>query len=202
MEHEVRSAEQSLMTSSRRFLLTRDEYYEVALTGLFEGRRVELIEGELIQMMPIDDYHAAITDPLARVLHRTFGEEYAIRTQVPIALGDNYRPSDPQPDATVAIGSWRDYTARKPVASDIRLLVEVSDSSLTFDRTIKAALYGDAGIPEYWIVNLNDRQIEVHRQPKEGGYDSLTTYGTGDAIEPLFAEGRTVKVSEILGLAG
>jgi len=195
LEHEVRSAEARL-TDLRRHLFTREEYY--GLSEILANQRVELIEGQIIEMAPIGDFHAAVTHPLAVILEEAFGEGFSARNQVPIALGDDFKPSDPQPDVTIVAGTWRDYVGRHPGAADVKLIVEVADSSLKDDRGIKAKLYGSAGIPEYWIVNLVDQQVEVYREPCETGYESVTTYGVGDTIKPLSAPGTRVSVTDFL----
>jgi len=198
LEHEVRSTFESSVTGLHRHLFTRDEYYTMADAGLFRDKRVELIEGEIIEMAPIGDPHAAVTEPTYDILREAFGAGFSIRNQAPIAIGPDYKPSDPQPDVAVVVGTWRDYLSHKPGPDDIKLIVEVSDSSLKDDRTIKATLYASAGIVEYWIVNLVDSQLEVHRQPTETGYASVTIYRTTETVEPLFAPGKSVLVGNFI----
>ena len=198
LEHEVRSSSDAGLSGSRRCLFTRDDYYTMGKAGVFTDKRVELIEGEIIEMAPIGPPHAAITHPLAVLLEAAFGPDFTLRTQVPITLGDATNPSEPEPDIVVATGSWRDYLTRHPNQNDIQLIVEISDSTLAYDRTIKARLYSDAQIPEYWIVNLVDAHIEVHRQPTESGYAEVVVYRAGDSVEPLLATGRSFTVDEVL----
>jgi Uma2 family endonuclease len=195
LEHEVRSAEARL-TDLRRHLFTREEYY--GLAEILGDKRVELIEGEIIEMAPFGDFHASVTHPLAVILEEAFGEGFCARNQVPIALGEDFKPSDPQPDVAIVAGTWRDYAGRHPAAVDVKLIVEVADSSLRDDRGIKAKLYGSAGIPEYWIVNLVDRQIEVYREPCEAGYRSVTKHRVGDRVKPLLASGDGILVADFL----
>ena len=198
LEHEVRFASEAIPTGLLRHLLTWDEYDSMVDAGVFKDRRLELIEGELIDMTPIGDEHAALSDPIAMLLRETFGSGFAVRTQVPIAIGGDPRPSAPEPDITVAVGTWRDYLSRKPAPADIRLIVEIADTTLSTDRNVKAALYGTAGIPEYWIVNLADRQIEVYRTPSEIGYGSIKIYRAGDSFEALRAPGKPIAASDLL----
>jgi Uma2 family endonuclease len=198
LEHEVRSSSDAGLSGSRRCLFTRDDYYAMGKVGVFTDKRVELIEGEIIEMAPIGPPHAAITHPLAVLLETAFGPEFTLRTQVPITLGDATNPSEPEPDIVVATGSWRDYLTRHPNQNDIQLIVEISDSTLAYDRTIKARLYSDAQIPEYWIVNLVDSQIEVHRQPADAGYVEVMVRRAGDSIKASLATGRSFTVDEIL----
>lgn len=197
LEHDVRSAE-SLITSLHRHLFTREQFYLLGDAGVFADKRVELIEGEIVEMAPIGLPHAAVTHPLAVILEAAFGAGFTVRNQVPIALGEPNRPSDPQPDIAVVVGHWRDYISREPIASDVRLIVEIADSSLTDDRKIKGALYAASGIPEYWIVNLVDRQLEVYREPVDGRYTTTSIYAAGDSLEPLHAPGSSVAVANFM----
>ena len=197
LEHELRSAANSAVTPLRRHLPSRDEYYGMVKAGVFGDRRLELIEGEIVEMAPIGPAHASINYPLARLLENAFGEGFALRIDAPISLGEDDRPSEPQPDITVVNGVAQDYRTHHPHPSEIALVVEISDSTLTEDRTIKAALYSSAGIPEYWIVNLVDNRVEVLRSPGESGYSSVSTHEIGDAIEPLFGPGQFIAVATV-----
>jgi Uma2 family endonuclease len=168
LEHEIRSEPNAYKTGMKRRLFTRQEYRTMGESGIFDDQRVELIEGEIVEMAPVGYGHATVTDPLGVLLRTAFGSDFTIRTQVPVALAGR-RPSEPQPDIAVVIGSWRDYRTRTPSQQDIKLVVEVADSSLQGDRTVKAALYAEAKIPDYWIVNLIDTTLEVYRDPVGGG---------------------------------
>ncbi|BDI34534.1 hypothetical protein CCAX7_65850 [Capsulimonas corticalis] len=198
LEHEIRSANGAGLSGLHRHLFSRDDYYTMGDIGIFRDQRVEMIEGAIIEMAPASPPHAALTNPLAALLESAFGIGFTIRTQVPMTLGDATNPSEPEPDVVVATGSWREYLTWHPNQHDIQLIVEISDSTLTYDRTIKARLYSDAHIPEYWIVNLVDTQIEVYRQPTETGYVEITAHRAGDSVEPLLTPGRSIAVDEIL----
>ena len=198
LEHELRFASEAVLTGLHRHLLARDEYDAMVNAGAFKDSRIELIEGEIVEMAPIGDAHAALNDPIAMLLRAAFGNGFTVRTQAPIALGDDARPSAPQPDVTVALGHWQDYLSRKPVPNDICLVLEIADTTLSTDRSVKAALYGSAGITEYWIVNLNDRQIEAHRTPCETGYTDVTVFQAGGHIEALRLPGTRMAVSDFL----
>lgn len=126
------------------------------------------------------------------------GSGFAVRTQAPIRLGDNARPSEPQPDIVVVVGSWREYYRRKPSGRDIRLVVEVSDTSLKYDRKIKGRLYASAEIDEYWILNLADAKLEVYRDPRGGDYHSRNIFGVGDTVSPLFAPDARIAVASFI----
>lgn len=197
LEHEVRSVSNAGVTGLSRHLFSRPEYHRMAEAGVFDGQRVELIEGEVIQMAPIGFEHAAVTDPLGDLLKAAFGPGFAVRNQNPIALGGESRPSEPQPDIAVAVGTWRDYKSGHPKAQDIRLVVEVADSSIDGDRNTKTSLYASAGIPEYWIVNLADRTLEVRTEPANGMYRSTTIHQADSIVKPQFASG-SVRVGDFM----
>ncbi len=143
-------------------LWTREEYYRMAQMGLFQGKRVELIEGRVIVTSPVGSLHAAAATLAARAVKKSFGEGYFVRWQMPLALGER---SEPEPDVAVIAGDVRDYVHDHPTTA--ALIIEVADTSLAYayDRTTKGSLYARAGIPEYWIVNLVDRQLDVYRDP-------------------------------------
>lgn len=173
------------MSTQVRFTL--DEYDRLMdATVLGPDRRVELIFGELHEMSPIGDAHQDAVDALVNdwvMVHSTAESraKMTVRVQSPIRLPG--QQSSPYPDM-----SWiaRRSAADSQGGSDqVFLVVEVADTSLDYDRGLKAELYADAEIPDYWIVNLVDDCVEVYRDPKGGHYQSLTTYRAGDEIRPL-----------------
>ena len=134
---------------------------EWAELGLFRpDERVQLLDGEIVTMTPQNSPHAAAIGKTERVLARVFGDAYWIRIQMPIVLDPD---SEPEPDVAVVSGTPADYVQEHPRTAE--LIVEVSDSTLALDRERKALFYARVGIPEYWIVNLPDRCLEVHREP-------------------------------------
>ncbi len=167
---------------------TREEYYMMTEAGIFgPGERVELIEGAIINMTPQKSPHMAAIGLADEALRLAFGSGFHVRTQGPLALAPD---SEPGPDAAVVRGTVRDYVKAHPTTA--LLVVEVSDTTLAFDRGPKAGLYARAGIPEYWIVNLNDRLLEVYRDPgplphnpSAYGYPSARSFGPSDAVVPL-----------------
>jgi Uma2 family endonuclease len=196
LEHEIMSSTLD-RTGVQRFVFTRQAYYALGEAGVLDNR-VELIEGEIVEMPPIGPTHGAVPEPLVLLLQNAFGHGFSVRNQAAISIGEDSNPSDPQPDIAVVAGTWRDYLHRQPKPEDVRLAVEVADSSLGFDRKIKGVLYASAGIPEYWIVNLAMRQVEVYRDPVEAGYLSTVVYEVGQAIEPLHAPGKTVNIADFM----
>jgi Uma2 family endonuclease len=171
------------MSTIARFSLA--EYDDMIARGVFDGphkRRIELIEGELRDMSPIGPVHEYEVDVLNDWSHENAPrEEVLVRVQNSIGLSD--LDSAPEPDLT-----WvkrRDYRKRRPSAADVLLLIEVSDSSLEYDRGEKATLFATAGIADYWIVNIPQRCVEVRRDPMGDTYAELRTYRPGDLIRPL-----------------
>lgn len=166
-----------------RQLFTVKEYYKMAEVGILKpSDKVELLNGEIIQMSPINNYHANIVDEIQDLLSFDLLGKYKIRIQGPIRINRN---SEPEPDIYVSIKpKLKNYKKNPhPSAKDVLLLIEVSDSTLQKDRKIKLPIYAQAGIPEYWIVNLVDDQIEVYLKPKEEKYTSKKIYKKGDKIK-------------------
>jgi Uma2 family endonuclease len=180
---------------------TRDDYYRLAEAGVFEGRRVELIKGQIYEMSPQKSKHAvAVTlgEKALRIVFESLGSH--VRVQLPLELGED---SDPEPDLAAVSGQPRDYVDAHPATA--ALVVEVADTSLEMDRSRKASLYAGAAIAEYWILNLVDQQLEVHRTPVPDpaqiyghGYASVTLHDRGAVVSPLAAPGATVAVADML----
>ena len=200
--HESRPAAKSPAPSRRRsglFRWTVDQVYRLSEMGFFDDTHVELIDGVLYQMT-VNPPHAVAVGLISKILDRRFGEGRFTRAQQPL---DSGRRSRPEPDLAVVVGTDRDYLQGHPKAA--LLLVEVSDSTLRKDRVLKAHLYARAGIADYWIVNLNDRQVEVHRGPgpdpaRKGRhrYAEVTVVGAGGQVTPLAAPGAAIAVADLL----
>jgi Uma2 family endonuclease len=181
-------------------LWTREEYYKLAEAGVFRpGEHVELIGGRIVAMSPQNNPHANGLLLAYEELRRIFSPGHVVRMQLPLTLSPF---SQPEPDLAVVRGSIRDYTSLPTTAL---LVVEISDTTLAFDRGEKASLYASASIPEYWILNLIDRRLEVSRDPiampgqSHGhGYRTCTYYLAADAVTPLAAEQRSVTVADLL----
>jgi Uma2 family endonuclease len=175
---------------------TRDEYHRLGETGLLAGRRVELIRGEIYEMSPISWRHALAKTRVVRVLDAVFEGTAWVQDQNPFQAGD----SEPQPDAAVIPGRPEDYTDHPTTAL---LIVEVSDTTLDHDVTVKAELYATAGVPDYWVLDVDGRQLRVFRDPAPipgGGAACRTqrTYGPADAVAPLAAPAAPVQVADLL----
>ena len=167
-----------LEATSRRW--RRVEYERLVDLGLFTGERLELLDGVLVVREPQGSYHAAITTKIGRLLASAFGAHWHTRLHSPLALGEH---SEPEPDIAVVAGEPEDYLEAHP--STAALVVEVAEASLRLDRRFKAALYAEAGLPEYWIVNLVDRTLEIHRDPQPPpDRDASWTYRSIDVLHP------------------
>lgn len=152
----------------RKHLISVDEYYRMAEVGLLApDARVELIEGEIIDMVPPGSRHARTVDHLTRLFILAVGDRAIVRSQNPSRLD---RRSEPQPDLALVAPRADEYGESHPEPADTLLIVEVSDSSLGFDRDVKLPLYARHGIPEVWIVDLQHSELHVYRSPHEGRY--------------------------------
>ena len=144
------------------------EWHRMGEAGIFPPEsRMELIEGEILHMAPIGFNHAGHVTRLTRYFICLLDSSITVRSQNPLQLGDL---SEPEPDLALVKADSADYTTRHPNAADVMLVVEVSDSTLRFDRMQKLRLYATHDIPEYWIVNLIDNCLEVYRQPQDSEY--------------------------------
>ena len=162
---------------------------------LQEDDRVELIRGEIINKMPIGDLHAASVNRLTRVLVARLSSLAIVSVQNPIRLDD----SEPEPDLSLLVPRDDFYGSGKPRPADIILLIEVSDTSLEFDRTVKRPLYAEAGIRELWIVNLEEDCLEVHRDPSsEANTAKSQSCRRGQEVEIAAVPGIKLAVADLL----
>ena len=138
----------------------KSEYYRLGELGFFRGQRVELIEGRLMISSPQSALHADTVDRVDDTLSALFPPGYFVRCQLPIDLGQII---EPEPDIAVVVGRTRQFQRAHPTSAE--LIVEVSESSLDYDRLNKGSLYARAGVADYWIINLVDSQVEVYRNP-------------------------------------
>ena len=179
----------------RRFTVA--EYYAMADAGILsENDRVELLDGDLIVMPPIGDWHAASVDLFTNILPPRLQGRAIVRVQNPTRLDNN---SEPQPD--VMLLRWRDdfYRNGHPGPADVLLLIEVADSSVEFDRTVKLAAYARAGIPEVWIVARAERRIEAYAEPAGNEYATVRCFGLGETVAPQAFPDIALAVERIIG---
>jgi Uma2 family endonuclease len=173
---------------------TREEYERLVAEGFFQAEeRLELVDGLIFEMSPQSVPHAVGVRLARRALERIFSEGFDVLVQMPLALNDD---SEPEPDLAVVRGTDpRENLVSHPTTAV--LVIEVADSSLRRDRD-KAALYGRAGIPDYWIVNLKDRCLEVLRDSRDGVYRSRTVLRTGESLSPLAQPDAVIAVADLL----
>ncbi|MEO1670959.1 MAG: Uma2 family endonuclease, partial [Cyanobacteria bacterium J06631_2] len=156
-----------MVAVTRKKLFTIDEYHKLVDIGFFtENDRIELIRGEIVEMAPKRTPHSVCNSILWKRLYELIGRQAEIRVQEPITLPSN---SEPEPDVIIARKKDDNYLAAHPTVEDIILVIEISDSTLKYDRETKLSLYAEAGINNYWIVNLVDRNLEVYRNPFSNG---------------------------------
>ena len=199
-KNKVNAATQPVLLS-HRWLWTVKEFQRAYDLGAFGFEtRLELIEGEIIRKMPQNEPHAWTVQAVTEALRSAFTVGHSVRTQLPLVFGSS---SKPEPDVAVVAGSFDDYKRKHPTIAV--LVVEVSDPTLALDRTTKAALYARAGIEDYWIVNLPDGVLEVHRQPAAMAdqplghhYRSITRLVPTDRVAPLRAPEAMIRVQALL----
>lgn len=188
------AAEQALV--SRR-LFTFAEYQRMCEAGiLHEDDRVELIDGEIVQMPPVGSPHVVTVFELNYLLMRAVGDRAVVSVQIPVQLAGN---GAPEPDLALVKPPRARYRAAIPSADDVLLAIEVSDTTLKYDREVKRPLYARHGIPEMWIVDLDAGAVEVCRGPAaDGSYGSVETAGREDVLTIAALPGVTVAVRDFL----
>jgi Uma2 family endonuclease len=175
---------------------TVEDYYRMAETGVLRpNARVELLEGQILDMSPIGPFHSGIVIRLNRLFHEKSKGKWAMSVQSPLRI-DQY--SEPEPDIMLLRPQPDDYTKAHPSPEDVFLLVEVADASLYYDRDKKLPIYGRAGIGEVWIVNLVEQKLEVYREPNFTGYSNKTILRPGQQAIPQAFPDVAVDVAELL----
>jgi len=177
-------------TEARVRPLRRAEFDQLIALGLFARERVELVNGELIDRGPQGGSHASTITRLVRLLVPRLSRNVEARIQMPFAAGP---ASEPEPDLALVLAG--DYEIDHPTSA--LLVIEVSDTSLEYDQTVKAALYAKARVPEYWLVNLATLSIEVRRLPMRGQYTRVRTAQIGDTLRPVALQRLTVPVADV-----
>lgn len=179
---------------ARRF--TADDYHRMTEAGiLHEDDRVELIDGEIMQMSPIGGRHLWAVTRLDDTLRGSLGDKAIILVQNPIHI-DDY--GEPEPD--IATIRQRDYGNELPTPEDVLITIEVADTSLSYESNTKLPLYASAGIPEAFLVDLNGQTIERRSDPANGRYRSVRIAGLGESIESTVFPELILKVNDILGI--
>ncbi len=180
--------------------MTVREYHRATEKGVFDWQeKLELIRGEVVVLSPQMNRHSSATYRLVKALELVF-RDAVVRCQLPLHLDDM---SEPEPDVLVAVGPAIRYDSRHPDASDTLLVCEVADSSLSKDRKLKAPLYAEFGIAEYWILDLTSNRLEVYRDPVQladsrWDYSSVETLAAQGQIAPLRGNGSAMPVSSVI----
>lgn len=177
---------------------SRDEYHEMGRLGWFEGQRVELIDGEIIEMSPHGLGHTIVIGLVQQWLQQVFGAGYWIRCQLPLLIGAT---SEPEPEFAVVRGAPRDF---KEHPREALLVIEVSETSIGYDLGEKASLYASAQLQDYWVVDLSEKRIHIHREPRRDQtalfgwrYDDVQSFEPDDFVSPLAAPAHRVKVADL-----
>jgi Uma2 family endonuclease len=166
---------------------TREQCAPLEASGLFEKERLELVDGELISKMGKNRPHVNTLSLMYLLLIKIFGERF-VNTEAPIDVSPADNPTnEPEPDLIVLNREFTSFTSGNPQPRDLSLVVEIADSTLTFDLGTKAALYARAGIVEYWVLDVAGRRLFAHREPAAGKYTLVTMYSENEPIAPLAA---------------
>ena len=173
-------------------LWTVEEFHRLGELGIFEGRRAMLIHGSILEEGPMNPPHAIASTKTEDLIRDVFGRGYHVRVQKPMVFGLSV---DPEPDVAVVRGRPADYTSHPTTAA---LIVEVSDTSLKYDMTEKAVLYATAGIPEYWVLDLNARQLHVYRQPVDGVYTTAFAVPAEGTVVPSAVPDGSITIADLL----
>lgn len=181
-------------TGPTRFQFTVDTFMALDRLGAFPAdRHVELINGEIITMPPIDPPHAESTHKSQLKLQRLVGQQFEARGQLPIDLSP---VSLPQPD--VVIATKQSYAARHPTPTEVHLVLEISDATLNQDLTTKRDLYAQAGVPEYWVLDIPNRQLHVFTKPRRGNYTEQHILMEKETVQCTTVPRLKVKVKDLL----
>lgn len=178
-------------------LLTVDEYHRMAEVGILHpDEKVELIAGQIIsKMSPQGSSHAAAIRRSDRLFSQSLGEGVSVQKQLPVIL-NNF--SQPEPDIALVKADPFDYDDSHPTAEDVYLIVEIAESTLKSDLQVKGKEYAKSGIEDYWVLDVNHRQLYVYRQPTESGYQQEMTLQENEAIAPLAFPHAKILVGELL----
>ena len=186
----------SVAVSRRRF--TADDYQRMGQAGILsEDDRVELIDGEVVAMTPIGPRHGASVDRTNRALVNAAGDRAIVRVQGAVRL-DLFH--EPEPDIVLLRPRTDFYATQQPGPGDILLIIEVAESSIDYDRDVKSRIYARSGIPEYWLVDLNDNVLVCHHEPKDGAYQRVTQYRRDQAVAPRLLPECMISADDLLGI--
>jgi hypothetical protein len=194
----VAEGEDTVAVTLKRLRFTLDQYHRMGETGILgEDDRVELIEGEIVEMAPIGSPHAGTVARIHHLFSIRLGDRAVVWSQSPLLL-TRYQ-SEPQPDIVLLAPRADFYTSGLPEPPDVRLLVEVADSSLLYDRRTKFPLYARSGVAEAWLVDLVSRRLEIHRNPGDAGYRDVRLPRPDETFAPDAFPDLAVTLRDLLG---
>lgn len=166
-----------------RHRLTVDEYYRMAELGILApDARVELIEGEIIDMTPQGSRHADIVARLNRRIVVAVGDVAIVRSQLPVRLSNS---SEPEPDFAIVKERGAHYASAHPTANDVLLLIEIAHTSFRYDRYVKIPLYSRHGIAEVWVIEIEAGRVHMFRAPRDGNYTDVSSFDRPDVLSPF-----------------
>jgi Uma2 family endonuclease len=181
----------------KRHRFTAQEYRAMGEAGVLgEDDRVELVAGEIVDMAPIGSRHLSCVVALTHLLVERARGRYFVSVQNPVLLAER---DEPQPDLALLVRSPDPAAPGPPGPEDVLAVIEVSDTTLSYDRSVKLPLYARAGIPEAWVVDLEARGVGVHSDPAPNGYRASRSFGPGEAVVSGVAGGLSVPVDEVVG---
>ena len=184
------------MTAVKVRLLTVEEYHRMGDTGIISpDEEVELIEGQILEKPMKGTTHSAVNKYLEKLLENCLGDEVLVRVQDPIRL-DNY--SEPEPDIAVVKPDDFYYASHHPTPPEIYLIVEIADTTLKRDTEFKAKVYAKAGINDYWVLDITNRQLYAFREPTATGYQNQQIFSEDATISPVAFPNITINISEML----
>ncbi len=184
----------ALETVHRR-KLSSDEFHRMAAAGILgEDDRVELIDGEMIEMAPIGTRHLAKVNRLSRMLSLAVGQNAIVSTQNPIALPAQ---NEPQPDIALLRPRSDDYEGSMPRAADVLLIIEVADATLAYDRDVKIPIYARHGIAEVWLFDIQSGSLSVYRDPGPRGFQRVLTTKRDETVSPHLVPNIKIDLTEV-----
>lgn len=196
LDHKPRRTPLTMTATVALRPLSVSDYHRMAEAGIFHpDEQIELLDGQLRRMAAKGTAHRAGTQRTRRLLEQRLGSQAQVCVQDPVQLNDN---SEPEPDIAVVVPDPFDYVAHHPRPQDVLLLVEVSDWTIRYDTGEKAVAYSRSQIPDYWVLDVNQRQLHVFREPAEQGYQQHLILESADGIAPLAFPACHLNVSEML----
>jgi len=181
----------------KRKIFTVSEYHKMIDAGVFVGNSdFELIEGEIVKKITQGDLHIACINRLNRFFSRNCGDDVIVSIQNAVVISDI---SEPEPDVTLLKFREDFYASGKATAEDVLLLIEVSDSTVKYDRDVKVRLYAEAEIAEVWLINLPRQLVEVYSQPENGKYKVVGKFNKTQTLSPKYLSSVNIKITDILG---